>query len=323
MRFVIAGLGGIGGVLAARLHLAGHQVIGLARGPHLSAVREHGLRLETPTESLIAHIEVRSHPTEVSFGAEDVVVLAVKSQDTWNVVRALTEIAPSGTPVLCAQNGVVNEPCALRFFPDVYGGVVICPTAFLQPGVVRAYSTPITGLLDVGRYPAGQDDVSRGLAAVLNSATYDARSIPDVRRWKFAKLLTNLGNAVEAVCGPQARPGPLTDLLQAEGEAVLRAADIDHASGAEDKARRRNLLDLQPIAGERRPGGSTWQSLARQTGVTEIDYLCGEIVLLGRLHGVPTPANTRLQQLGAHLASTHAPPGAISADAVMAEIGNT
>jgi 2-dehydropantoate 2-reductase len=320
VRFVVVGLGAIGGVLAARLHLAGQHVVGLARGPQLLAVREHGIRLETPTESLIAHIEVFSNPAEVSFAAQDVVVLAVKSQDTLDVVRALNETAPQDTPLLCAQNGVANEPCALRFFKEVYGVVVMSPTAFLEPGLVLAYSTPVTGLLDVGRYPAGQDEVSRGVAAALSSATYDAHSIPDVRRWKYAKLLTNLGNAVEAVCGPEARPGPLTDLVQAEGQAVLRAAGIDYASSAEDKARRANLLDLQPVGGRRRPGGSAWQSLARRTGITEIDYLCGEIVLLGRLHGVSTPANALLQQLTARLAGTRSQPGGISADEVMAQL---
>lgn len=321
MRFVVVGLGGIGGTLAARLHLAGHAVLGLARGPHLSAVGEHGLRLETPTGSFTASLEVVARPAEVEFTEHDVVVLAVKSQDTADVVHALSSTAPESIPVLCAQNGVVNEPLALRFFRNVYGVVVMCPTTYLQPGTVQAHSTPITGLLDVGRHPEGEDEVSRAVAAALNGATYDSRSIPDVRRWKYAKLLTNLGNAVEAACGPAARSGPLTDLLQAEGEAVLRVAGIDHASAAEDRIRRGSLLDLQPVGGKRRPGGSAWQSLARGTGVSEVDYLCGEIVLLGRLHGVPTPVNSCMQRLVARLARTESAPGALTSEEVMAQIG--
>lgn len=320
MRFIVVGLGGIGGVLAARLHQAGQSVIGLARGRHLAAVSERGLRVETPTESFTARLDVFGQPDEVSFASGDVIVIAVKSQDAGALVTALAEVAPSGTPVLCAQNGVTNEPCVLRYFPNVYGVVVMCPTAFLEPGVVQAYSAPITGLLDVGRYPVGEDDTSRSIASVLHTATYDSRSIPDVRRWKYAKLLTNLGNAVEAVCGPAARPGPLTDLLRTEGETVLRAAGIDFATEEEDKARRGTLLDVQPIAGRSRPGGSAWQSLARATGVTEIDYLCGEIVLLGRLHGVSSPANSLMAHLASQLARAKSPPGVIPAEEVLAQL---
>ncbi len=116
MRVVIIGLGGIGGVLAARLHQASHQVVGIARGSQLSAIREQGLRLESPAESVTVHIGVRSHPAEVAFDQDDVVVLAVKSQDTAATVHALAETAPAGIPVLCAQNGVFNEPHALRYF---------------------------------------------------------------------------------------------------------------------------------------------------------------------------------------------------------------
>ena len=62
--------------------------------------------------------------------------------------------------------------------------------------------------------------------------------------------------------------------------------------GRGGRTRRGDRLRLQPVDGELRPGGSSWQSLARGVGTIETDYLNGEIVLLGRLHGVPTPANT-------------------------------
>ena len=70
---------------------------------------------------------------------------------------------------------------------------------------------------------------------------------------------------------------------------------IDHVSEADDRARRGDILRIVPIDERPRPGASTWQSLARGNPV-EVDYLNGEIVLLGRLHGVPTPATERLQR---------------------------
>ena len=77
---------------------------------------------------------------------------------------------------------------------------------------------------------------------------------------------------------------------------MLRVAGIDYASKDEDAERRRGVLERRPAGGHLRSGGSTWQSLARGTGSTETDFLNGEIVLLGRLHGVPTPVNAALQQ---------------------------
>jgi hypothetical protein len=70
----------------------------------------------------------------------------------------------------------------------------------------------------------------------------------------------------------------------------------------EMRARRESMSKPAAVEGVTRVGGSTWQSLARRTGSTESDYLNGEIMLLGRLHGVATPANTALQHLSASMA---------------------
>ena len=70
----------------------------------------------------------------------------------------------------------------------------------------------------------------------------------------------------------------------------------------------------QPVAGVSRAGGSSTQSLARGAGSIETDYLNGEIVLLGRLHGVPTPANAFFVDLAARLVGERARPGALTAD---------
>ena len=320
MRFVIVGLGGIGGTLAVRLTEVGQEVIGVARGRHLDAVRAQGLRFETPTATTNVPLDVREDVRDVGITEGDTVVIAVKSQDTAALVGVLAACAPEETPVLCAQNGVANEPAALRRFPKVYGVVVMCPTAHVSPGVVRAYSTPVTGLLDVGRYPSGEDEVSTRLAQVLVAAGYDSRSIADVSRWKYTKLLTNLGNAVEAICGPAARSSTLTETLHREGREVLESAGIDYATAEEDQTRRGSLLDLQPIQGQRRPGGSVWQSVARHALLTEVDYLNGEICLLGRLHGVPTPANAIVQRLTTQIAYNGFEPGSVSHDEVMSHL---
>src|SRR3546814_15540912 len=101
----------------------------------------------------------------------------------------------------------------------------------------------------------------------------------------------------------------LAAAARAEGREVMEAAGIDRARSAEETARRGDLVKILPIDGATRSGGSTWQSIARGTGRVEVDQLNGEIVLLGRLHGVPTPLNAMLQQVGHELARPVAPPG--------------
>jgi 2-dehydropantoate 2-reductase len=218
---------------------------------------------------------------------------------------------------VCLQNGIANEPAALRMFSNVHGVSVACPTSHLEPGVVQAWSTPVTGLLDIGVYPMGIDPVSQAVAADFRAATFSSHPVDDIRRWKLRKLLTNLGNAIEAVCGPHERQGPLGDMLLAEGRAVLSAAGLEAATGQEDRDRRGDLLQLGEISGQTRPGGSSWQSLRRGTGDIETDYLNGEIVLLGRIHGVPTPANELMQRLSRELAVTHDKPGGTAATAIL------
>ena len=78
---------------------------------------------------------------------------------------------------------------------------------------------------------------------------------------------------------------------------------------------------MRRIDGERRGGGSTWQSLARGTGRVETDLLNGEIVLLGRLHGVPTPVNALLQDVANELARTGAPPASLTEADLLARLG--
>lgn len=304
MRIVIVGVGAVGGTVAARLHLAGHDVVGVARGAHGQAIRERGLRFESPVDAHDVPLAVVGSVGEVDWRDGDVAVLAMKSQDTAAVLHELRLIAPPETPIVCLQNGVDNERQALRLFPNVYGVCVMLPADHLEPGRVRVYTDP-SGLLDLGRYPDGTDATAEMLAAAFTSAGFGSIARPDIMRWKYRKLLLNLGNAVEALLGPFSRwpsGGELMGRVTAEGEAVLAAAGIATVSEGEDAARRGDSLTIGRVGGERRQGGSTTQSLQRGTPV-ETDYLNGEIVLLGRQHGVPTPANALLQRLLAEAAA--------------------
>jgi 2-dehydropantoate 2-reductase len=325
VRFVIYGAGAIGGAIGGCLFRSGHDVTLIARGAHARALRDRGLTLRSAEGSDTLPVPVAGHPGEARLRDGDVVVLAMKSQDTAAAVEALARCAPPGIAVACAQNGVENERIALRAFADVYGVNVYCPATHLEPGVVLAFSSPVTGILDVGRYPAGTDDTARAVAAALEASTFRSDARPDILRWKYNKLLLNLGNAVDAVCDARRAEGDdreaaaeLVRLVRAEGEACLAAAGIDAATEHEFRERRGDLLAIRPIEGAPRSGSSSWQSLARGTGSIESDYLNGEVVLLGRLHGVATPANALLQRLAREVAAEGGKPGARRATDVLA-----
>jgi 2-dehydropantoate 2-reductase len=109
-------------------------------------------------------------------------------------------------------------------------------------------------------------------------------------------------------------------MVRHEAVAALDAAGIAFVDRDEDRARRGDLLTMEPIDGRPRGGGSSWQSLQRGTGNIEVDYLNGEIVLLGRLHGIATPANEVLQRRAQRAARDGLEPGSVSPDELLAEI---
>jgi 2-dehydropantoate 2-reductase len=308
MRFVVLGAGAIGGAIGARLFQQGADVTLVARGEHAKALRG-GLVLEAPGESVTLPIPVVRDPAQLTWSDDTVVLLAVKGQHTDHALSQLTG-APPHTPVVCAQNGVENERRVLRHFPHTYAMCVMCPATYLRPGVIQVHSAPVTGLLDVGCFPAGVDPMAQAIADAVDATAFQSVARPDIMRWKYRKLLMNLANAVEALCGPDGRFSALAKEAQREGSEALEAAGIAVASKEEDLARRGDFIQLRNTPSGEWSGGSSWQSLARKSGSIEVEYLNGEIVLLGSLHGVATPVNAFLQRMALHAVLEGAPPGA-------------
>ncbi|MFC7406659.1 ketopantoate reductase family protein [Georgenia alba] len=316
MRFVVYGAGAIGGVVAARLLQHGHDVTAIARGAHLETIQESGLRVQDPTGEQVVPLRAVPHPAALEWRGDEVVLIAVKSQHSAGVLRDLAAAAPNEVAVVSLQNGVSNEDEALRRFPNVYGVMVALPAVHLEPGVVKAYSTPVTGMLDIGRHPSGVDATAQQISEAFTGATLLSHVEDRISRWKWRKLFMNLGNAVGAVCGPGERGGDLWKRAVAEADRVVAAAGIDVVDVDEERQRRQGVLTMGDVAGEPHPGSSSWQSLARRAPDIETDYLNGEIVLLGRRHGVPTPVNAVLQRLANDLVARGAEPGSVSRDEV-------
>ncbi|MER7704398.1 2-dehydropantoate 2-reductase N-terminal domain-containing protein [Kitasatospora sp. NPDC097605] len=322
MRYIIIGAGAVGGTIGARLHEGGHEVVLVARGAHLAALRAEGLRFGTPEGVRTLRIPAAGGPPEVELRADDVLVLAVKTQDTAAALAAWAPcpVAGGGTaaerlPLVCAQNGVENERLALRLFREVLAMCVWMPSTHLAPGRVSAGGTPVSGVLRLGGYPSGTGGPrAAAIAADLGASGFNAPVEADVMSWKYAKLLGNLGNALDAVAGQRGDEAlrALQERVGAEGAAVLAAAGIAHRDPAEQARAVRESLRLAPVDGERRSGSSSWQSLARGTGSIEADHLNGEIALLARLHGVAAPLNEALQRLAGEFARTGRAPGSLT-----------
>jgi 2-dehydropantoate 2-reductase len=177
-------------------------------------------------------------------------------------------------------------------------------------------TAPLSGILDIGRYPNGSDDLAETIAADLRASGFDAVAIDDVMSRKYLKLLSNLGNAIQAACGTHDGPlvRELAKMARVEARACFDAAGITVADDRDEAERRRGRGLTLPVGGATREGGSSWQSLQRRTGNIEADWLNGEIVLLGRLHGVPTPLNERLQSVANRMAHDGQKPGSMSAE---------
>ena len=313
LKFVVYGAGGVGGVIGGKLFQAGWPVTLIARGEHARSIRTSGLRLVCPGADQVLPLTVVEHPTSLEFDAHTVVLMCMKSQHMRRALEDLSLCRGADRAVLvCVQNGVANESLALRYFAQVYGCVVNLPAMFIHPGEVASYGQGVAGILDVGAAPQGNDACAQQVAAAFTAAGFSARPQPAIMRWKYAKLLLNLLNVLQACLADYAASTSLRKRIREEALACFDAAGIDCASKAEVTNRASGpdgtaLMRMVDLPGYERTAGSSWQSLARGTGDIETEYLNGEICYLGRLHGVPTPVNqacvlmarqTIAQQLG-------------------------
>jgi 2-dehydropantoate 2-reductase len=305
VRYVILGAGAIGATIGGRLAEAGCAVLLVGRGEHAAAVKHEGLVLAMPDRTLRLPVPMVTMD-ELRLTRDDVLVLGVKSQDTAPLLDQLAAVPVDGDasdlPVFCAQNGVVNEDTMLRYFARVYGVCVNIPATHLQPGVVESPGTPVSGILQLGRYPAGTDDLAHAVAADLRCSGFVADVRTDVMAWKRAKLLSNLANALQVLCvggyewraGNDDVTGTVVARMRAEARACFTAAGWAVIEAGQFRAEA-SAFQIVAVNGRVRAGGSTWQSIERGLPSVETDYLNGEIVRLGRLHGVPTPVNAAIQ----------------------------
>jgi 2-dehydropantoate 2-reductase len=312
VRIVVIGAGAIGAPIAAQLFEHDHAAVLVARGANFDAIAAEGVEIATPARTQRSRVAVVNGVSALSYLAGDVVILCVKSQDSASVLDELVRIVPADTPVFCAQNGVANERMVLQRFANTYGVCVMSPASYLEPGRVEVFSAPVIGALDVGRWPDLVDETAIEVSNVLVDSDFASIATDEIATLKWGKLLSNVLNALEVLCGPDATSDVLADRVSEEAVACLTAHGVDVIRAASFADERSALLDFQSIGGIRRVGSSSWQSVLRGTGAVETDYLNGEIVALGRRYGIETPVNALLQRRANEMAHSGRTPGSVS-----------
>jgi 2-dehydropantoate 2-reductase len=315
VRIIIYGAGAVGSVMGGRLHQGGADVVLVGRAAHVDAIRANGLTLRSAKAVENVRLDAVASLAELEPGADDVVIITAKTQDTPPIHDAILAWNPN-LPVVCGTNGVEHERLALRRFARVYGMVIQMPAQFEKPGEVTVLCGPTNAILDVGCYPGGVDDLARSLAAVIDeSPNLRSEADPNVMAKKYGKLLINLGNTTDAAAGFGGRGAAVVAAAMEEGRAAYLASGIEWEPTPDAAARYKERFATMAFdlpEGDTFLGGSTWQSLMKGASSLETDYFSGEVLLLSRLHGLAAPANEFLQHYAARLLAGETAPSSLT-----------
>jgi 2-dehydropantoate 2-reductase len=332
MRFCVYGAGAIGGYLAVELALSGQEVCVVARGAHLQAIQERGLKLMIHGREKLARVAASEDPR--TFGVQDVVICALKAHQAYDSALEFIPLLGPDTAVLTAMNGIPwwyfygtggrfqghhlesVDPGGRQWNaiqPQRAIGCVVEPACeVIAPGVIVHH--------DLNRFIIGEPDGSRstrvlGLAKALTDAGFDA-PVRDNIRWNiWLKLWGNVCfNPISALTG--------ATLDRIVGEPALRA--LCKTMMLETKAVNEALgVRIPADMMERRLGAagsvlghkmSMLQDLERGRSL-EVDALVTAVRELGRLTDVPTPvvdAVLALVQERGRAAGLYAPMGSLA-----------
>jgi 2-dehydropantoate 2-reductase len=292
MRIAVIGTGGIGGIYGASLAKAGAEVIFVARGAHLAAMRETGLRVEGDRGATAVS---PAHATDdpAGIGTVDVALFCVKLWDVESAGTAIKPMVGPRTAVIPLQNGVDAHE---RLIPilgrqAVMGGTAFVTGSIVAPGVIRqtgTYQRMTFGELDGAMSERGQ-----ALADLCAAAGFDGVFSPDVMVpiWeKFAMLVPLAGvNSLTRVPLGIYREDPelwaLCETTLRETIAVGRAAGVALPADAFDKG----IAQFRAMPPHHMT--SMGNDLLRGNRL-ELPWFAGKVVELGRKHGIPTPANS-------------------------------
>ncbi|HSQ79893.1 MAG TPA: 2-dehydropantoate 2-reductase [Casimicrobiaceae bacterium] len=325
MKIAIIGAGAVGGLVGARLALAGKQVTFIARGANLDAIRRNGMKLIMGDGTEQVAKDVFATSDYGAAGAQDLVILAMKAHQVEAVANDVPRLFGPETAVITMQNGIPYwyfhrhggefegtpvhsvDPSGTisRRIPAerVIGCVVYPASELIAPGVVRH--------IEGNRFPVGELDgsitarVTRASQCLID-AGFKAPVLEDIRAEIWLKLWGNLTfNPISALSR-----ATLVDICRDPATRQLAAAMMTEAQAIAEKLGIRFRVSLeQRIAGAEKVGAHKTSMLqdVEAGRPPEIEALVGSVVELGRLTSTPTPHIAAVYALVSLLARQIAP----------------
>jgi len=291
MRTAIFGAGGLGAYYGARLADAGNEVGFIARGAHLAAIREHGLRVLSPLGDVhLVSPLVSDQPADI--GAVDLVVVAVKTWQVPEVANAMAPLLGPQTMVVSFLNGVEAPDALARVVgaERVLGGLSKVFSLMEAPGVIRHFHAE--AYVEVGELDGGVSERAQAVKTLFEGAGVSAGVSTDIRSALWRKLLmvsswAGLGALARSPMGvmrAHAETRRLIERSMDEGIAVgmARGHDVSHAF--KDELWR--FYDSLPESAT-----ASMQRDVMQGKPSELDAWNGAIVRFGAEHGVDTPVH--------------------------------
>lgn len=297
MRIAVLGSGAVGGYYGAKLARAGHDVIFIARGAHLAAIRARGLEIRSP---MVGDFVARARAEEdtSTVGPVDLVIVAVKAYDNATALPLVRPMLGDTTSVLTLQNGVdsVAEVAAVAGEPRVIGGTTYIATALTAPGVIEQNGTHrriVFGEV-FGTLPRLSERVQQ-IHDAFSGADVQSEPVSDGRVpiWeKFIFLVPTAGftGAARLHVGPlRADPFIREQYFNAcrEIERIARAEGVPVA----DDMMAKIATYVDGIPGTMR--SSLLIDLSQGKKI-EVETLLGSVVRRAQRAGVPAPINSTL-----------------------------
>lgn len=297
MKIAVMGSGGVGGYFGARLAQAGCDVAFIARGAHLAAMREEGLRIESQLGDLhLPKPQVTDNPA--SLGKVDLVFFSVKLSDTESAAQSVAPLFGPHTGIVSFQNGVRKDDLMRKQFGEkaVMGGVGYIATAIKQPGVIQHTGTMQRLLF--GEYDGSRSSRAEALLAACRRGGINGELSVDIRRaiWEKFVFLVGLSGTTTTMRVPI---GPIRENPQARGflfDVMQEVVAVGRAHGValpEDFASNR-LAFSDGLPADMT--SSMHHDLDRGKPL-EVAWLSGDVVRLGEAAGIPTPANRAVRDI--------------------------
>lgn len=289
MRIAIFGTGGVGGYFGARLALAGADVTFIARGDHLHAIRQDGLRIDTPNGELrVCPAQATDSPAEV--GPVDLVLVGVKTWQIGDAAQAIVPMIGSTTLVMPLQNGVeaASQLAAAIGSEHVLAGLCGSFSWIAGPGRIRSIGD--ANFIRFGEFDNRRSARVTAVLERLQVAGVKADIPADIHAaiWSKFLLVSSFGGVGALTRAPIGVIRTLPETRRMLERCMVEVRDLAHARGIAlaDTV----VADTMGFVDTLAPAGTT--SLQRDIiagQASELEAWSGAVVRLGRESGVPTP----------------------------------